>query len=141
MSGTVTLPAASIRAAVVHVNKTHPEGTHLRRQQLDGKWPLHQRRAENVAAYLDPLQALLPVAYRTIGGIRKLVVIDARRITGYTITAKNRVIFETAPAPELSNLINTPAPAQWLPGHGWPVKIVDLSVQAIEPAVLAPTAA
>jgi hypothetical protein len=114
------------RAAVVHVEGSHPQGSLLHRPLLDGEWPLREKSAATRAAFLASLQLLLPVAYRNLSGRRQLTVLEARRIVGHRIGADGRVTFTTVAAPEWAHLVNGPSPASWAPGEGWPVKVVDL---------------
>lgn len=131
MFTTATTTITGVHAALVHVERTHPEGSPLRRVRLDGSWPLRQQAAASVAGYLDPIEVLLAVAYRTTSGLRRLEVIDARQVTGWTLNAEGRVDFTTAAAPWLRALVGTPSPRTWTSGDGWPVKTLDLSLSTL----------
>ncbi|GAB3682946.1 hypothetical protein [Angustibacter aerolatus] len=110
--------------AVVHADRTHPQGSPLIRARLDGTWPLRQRHPATIAGYLQPLQVLVAVAYRNTAAGQVLVIIDVRWITGFTLAPNNRVDFTTAAAPQFAHLIGTPSPAHWTPGDGWPMKVL-----------------
>jgi hypothetical protein len=118
---------ALIRAAVVHVERSHPQGSPMRRHRLDGEWPLRQKSAATRAAFLAGLQLLLPVAYRDLAGRWELTVLEARWIFGHRIGSDGRVTFTTVRARQWAHLVGRPAPVLWTPGQGWPVKVVDLT--------------
>jgi hypothetical protein len=113
-------------AAVVHAGLTHPEGSPITRQRIDGSWPLRSKDRTAQIAYLAPIKALVAVAHRRVRGQRTLTVIDVRRVVDYTITG-DRVDFSTVPAPDLEYLVGQPSPVTWRPGDGWPIKPLSLS--------------
>ncbi|MPQ98131.1 hypothetical protein GB931_09395 [Modestobacter sp. I12A-02628] len=114
------------RAAVVHVGRTHPEGAPMWRPKLDGEWPLREQSSATRRAFCDGLELLLPVAYRQVGGVEVLTVLEARWIVGYRLTAQGKVVFDTVPAPAYAYLVGGPSPVIWTEGQAWPVKVVDL---------------
>lgn len=114
----------SLTAVVVHTQQSHGSATApVSRPAIDGDWPLHQQDDAAVQAYLAALQVLVAAAYRRVQGKRTLVVIDVRRIIGWTLVEGHRVRFTTAPAPELEHLLGQPSPVRWRAGQNWPVKI------------------
>lgn len=115
------------RAAVVHVNRTHPEGAPLRRPHIDGAWPLRQETDAAIDEYLEPLDTLVAVAYRGPRRARELTVVDVRMIAGHHLDAEGKVVFHTAPAPHLEGLLGRPSPVRWSRGDGWPIKTLDLA--------------
>lgn len=127
----MTVPAitTAVPAAVVHVERSHPEGALLQRPLLDGRWPLRQKHAVTIAAYLDQIRVLLPVAYRSAPcGARRLEGIDVRWVTGWALTPDGRAVFTTVAAPQLAHLVGAPSPVLWLPAQGWPVRVTKLPV-------------
>lgn len=113
----------SYNTAVVYVDKSHPEGSPINRQKIDGSWPLHSPHPAKQAAYLAPFEFLIAVAYR--GGV--LTIIDVRRVVSYNPPNNNTVDFNTVPTPILQNLIvGQPSPVTWIKGDAWPIKEIFL---------------
>lgn len=122
----------SYNTAVVHTGQTHPAGTPINRQRIDGDWSLRSKNPAAQAAYLAPFEFLEAVAPRR--GV--LTIIDVRCVIGYSIITgtgrdKDKVVFTTAPvstlpdqqkARMLQSLIGHPAPVMWRQGETWPIK-------------------
>jgi len=109
--------------AVVYAGDSHPEGSPINRQKIDGSWPLHSPDPAKQAAYLAPFEFLIAVAYRR----GALAIIDVRHVVGYNPPSNNTVDFITDPTPILHNLIvGQPSPVTWVRGAAWPIKEIFL---------------